>query len=302
MLEMVGDKMEEIANNVHWPYLAGTSSPTDSGGETPVSMTRPDKARDIMSAFSETTMPDEFRTDLVETINQPRTPEQCVVQGDFEATMFRLAVHDESVYASLRRVMPPGARAAIFFDKMRGRTRALLAEFDLYRQTGALRCDGTAPEAPFIAGELHKYLEQIQDNIYARSPHGTKGAAEVLVYLLQDVAGRNYDAFEGSDWGRRALPNERDHDRNLYLQLIPQSAGAESFFVLDCLETLPEQVLRPWVLQLNAIFGKLRVNAAAVPYLQKLQMLMSEERPSAGASGQKRPATGSSGSGRKRTR
>lgn len=71
-----------------------------------------------MSAFNKITLPEVFRPDLVEIARQVRKPEQCVVQGDFEATMFRLAVHDDDVYFSLSKAMPAGACAAIYFDKI----------------------------------------------------------------------------------------------------------------------------------------------------------------------------------------
>ncbi|EAS28770.3 uncharacterized protein CIMG_07516 [Coccidioides immitis RS] len=294
--EMLGDKIEEIAKKRSWPYFPGVTSPADSSNGGPESMSRPQKARDILSAFSKSAMPDEFRPDLVETINQPRTPEQCVVQGDFEATMFRLAVHDENVYSGLRKVMPSGARADIFFDKIQARIRILFAEFDLYRETGAVRRDGTALEIPVVVEELKGRLDQIQRNILARSPHGSIGAAEALIHLLREVSTRNYDAFEDADWDRPVPAGEQEEERNLYLQLIDQSGHTDSFFVLDCLEILPDLVVRQWTPQLAAIFNAIHANGASLSYLRKLQALK------AGVSGHKRPAAGLPGTDRKRTK
>ncbi|WEW60070.1 hypothetical protein PRK78_005554 [Emydomyces testavorans] len=299
--EKLGDKIEEIARNRNWPYLPGATSPTDSSGGESDSMSRPDRARDILSAFSKTTMPDEFRPDLVETINQPRTPEQCVVQGDFEATMFRLTVHDENVYSSLRKVMPSGARADIFFDKALAKIRMLFAEFDRYRQTGAVRRDGPPLEIAVVVEELQKRIEQLQHNIFTRSPHGAIGAAEALIYTLREVSTRNYDAFEDSDWGRPVPAGETEKDRNLYLQLVDQAGHADTLFVLDCLETLPEPILRQWAPQLDFIFNTVHSNGASVPYLRKLQSLKSGDQSGA-ASRQKRPAVGPGATGRKRTK
>lgn len=82
-----------------------------------------------MSAFNKITLPEDFRPDLVAIARQVRKPEQCVVQGDFEATMFRLAVHDD-VYFSLSKAMPAGACAAIYFDKILQKSQKLLSDFD----------------------------------------------------------------------------------------------------------------------------------------------------------------------------
>lgn len=305
--------MEEIAERVRWPYVAGAGSPADSGTETPAAMTRPDKARDILSCFSQTTMPGEFRPDLVETTDHPRTPEECVVQGDFEATMFRLAVHDENVYTGLRKVMPPGARAAIFFDKIQRRSAALLADFDLYCQEGTPQEDGVALEVPIVVAELRMNLEKVQQNIYARAPHGPKGAMETLVGLLRDIVNRNCDAFENARWGRRGRSGETERDRNLYTQLIGDAKEGDDFFVLDCLEVLPDSILKQCGPQLRVLYDALQTNGAPGPYLRKLQLLSAEQQAgsssssgaaAAGSSGQKRPATagGSSGGGRKRTK
>lgn len=304
---MIGDNMEEISRNVNWPYSQGTGSPASSNSDFPPSMSRSDKARDILSAFSETTLPEEFRPDLVETIGQPRTPEECVVQGDFEATMFRLAAHDENVYMGLRRAMPAGARAAIFFDKVQRRCNALLADFDRYCQTGAPRPDGTVPEIDVVVAELVKNVGLIQKNIQIRSPHGTKGATEVLVELLRNIVGRNYDAFEGNTWGRVAPPGETSEDRNLFAQLICDVSDDE-FFVLDALEVLPDETLSQWARPLDAVFDELQENGAPIPYLRKLHLIVGE-RGSETRGGSGTPpdntttsvaTTGSSGHGHKR--
>ena len=78
-------------------------------------MTRTEKVRDIFSAFNRT-LPEDTRRDLTETTEQARTAEECVVQGDFEATMFRLAMHDDGVFNSLCKAMPAGACAAIYLS------------------------------------------------------------------------------------------------------------------------------------------------------------------------------------------
>jgi hypothetical protein len=296
--------MEDIAKRVKWPYLADASSPVESGTESPTGMSRPDKARDIISAFSETTMPDEFRPELAEAVGEPRSPEECVVQGDFEATMFRLAVHDDAVYTSLRKVMPAGARAAIFFDKAQRRLKALLADFDRYRQTGAPRHDGRTLEIPFMVAELRALLQDIHRNVLIRSPLGAKAATRALMNLLHEVTNRNYDAYEKSEWDRRAPRGETADDRNLYVQLICNMD--EGLFVLDCLDCIPDTVLPQWTSQLESELEALRENGAPLPYVRKLQGLIAGERSGASsAPGRpKRPATEteSSGSGRKRTR
>ncbi|KAF3481772.1 uncharacterized protein GIQ15_04531 [Arthroderma uncinatum] len=306
MLDLIGDNMKDICQKVKWPYIPTPGTPTDMSQYNSTPMSRPEKARDLLSAFSADTMPDEFRPELVETIGQPRTPEQCVVQGDFEATMFRLAVHDESVYASLRKVMPSGARAAIFFDKIQRRIRALLVDFNQYRQKGTPRqSDRMALEVDVVAEEMRAHLRQIQKNTLSRSPRGFKGAAEALLYLLRTICQYNFDSFEASTWDRASGSDETAEDRNLYFQLIYNPVDGDDFFVLSCLELLPEEVLQQITPQLDAIFSDMQMNGAPVPYLRKLHSIIAGDvsaRAAVGAGGQKRPATSGSVSGRKRTK
>ncbi|EAU34768.1 predicted protein [Aspergillus terreus NIH2624] len=178
--------LEMVADQLNWQY---TRSEAEGG------MSRPQNVRDIMSAYRPAVLPDEFRLDLLDDAGQTRTPEQCVVQGDFEATMFRLAVHDDAVYSSLCKAMPPGARAAIYFDKMQERTRRLLADFNRYSQTGQAAGAPTM-NVREVVDELGRNVHRIRENTVARAPHGMEGAAKTLVTLLEDICNRNNDALD----------------------------------------------------------------------------------------------------------
>ncbi|KAL1968493.1 hypothetical protein VTN77DRAFT_1703 [Rasamsonia byssochlamydoides] len=298
--ELLHDRLEAVAEHLDWQYVPGTASPSGSDPENG-GMTRQDKVRDIMSAFSEI-LPEEFRRDLVETTDQRRTPEQCVVQGDFEATLFRLAVHDDNVYTSLRKAMPAGACAAIYFDKIQKRSRDLLAQFDVYRDTGRLPVGERPLDVKEVAQRLRQNVNRIQANLSVRIPYGSKGAAQALVMLLQEVSTRNIDAFEGNRWGRVAPPGEDEDDRNLYEQLIGQANEAEGLFVLDALEELPSSVLRQYLPHLNEILGKIEINRAPSPYVLKLKSLIHDAESGATTSRAKRPATGPAGGSQKRTK
>lgn len=278
-----------------------------------------------MSAFNKETIPEDFRRDLVEssaTLN-PRTPEQCVVQGDFEATIFRLAVHDDNVYNSIRKAMPAGACAAIYFDKVHQKSRNLLTQFDEYRRTGRLpptssssneRALPSLDNVSEVARELRRHVAQIRNNLAVRIPYGTKGAAEALITLLQEVSARNIDAFENNTWGRVAPPGEDDDDRNLYEQLIGQASDEDQgrgdeeggigggLFILDVLEEVPASVLEAYVSSLRDILAKVEIIPAPSSFLLKLKSLIHDAQSSRTQPRGKRPATGEAGGSHKRTR
>lgn len=299
MHELLDDDLETLASKAEWPYIPGGETGSGSSTDSGIGMSRQQKARDILSAFNEKVIPEEFRQDLFETSGLVRTPEQCVVQGDFEATMFRLAVHDDDVYSSLRKVMPAGACAVIFFDKLQKKSRRLLFDFDVYCESGKPRSNGTRLEVRVVVKELLHIVDQIESNIVTRAPHGSKGAAESLVALLTELCRRNFDALEDSNWGRQVPAGEDEDDRNLYEQLIGQTDGSNGFFILDALEYLPSPVLLEWKPRLMAALEKLERNRAPAPYIRKLQSLITESSSSSAAaaagtstSGHKRPATG----------
>jgi hypothetical protein len=267
--------------------------------------------RDIMSAFNKITLPEDFRTDLVETSATPRTPEQCVVQGDFEATFFRLAVHDDNVYSSIRKAMPAGACAAIYFDKVQQHSRHLLQHFDEFRLTGRLPSGGgrrrlqQTLEVSQVARELRQHVQKIRSNLAVRVPYGTKGAVEALITLLQDISARNIDAFENSPWGRVAPLGEDADDRNLYEQLIGSSNAnredGEELFILDVLAEVPPSVLESYLSNLFEILDKVEINRAPSPFVLRLKALIQDAQSTVTSRG-KRPATAEAGGSQKRTR
>lgn len=276
-----------------------------------------------MSAFSTTTLPEDFRPDLAErhgADDQLRTPEQCVVQGDFEATMFRLAIHDDGVYASLSKTMPMPACAAIYFDKIQEKSHKLLADFDRYCHSGQAPADGSSVDVGDVIDRLRLHAHRVKMNITTRYPHGTKGAATALISLLENVSNRNKDALEGNIWGRVSFSGEDEDQRNLFHQLIgvdgsfshsqshSQSRShydydydPNSFFILDALDILPDSELGQFVSSLRRILQRIEVNRAPKPYIRRLAALVraaeSGSREPAAAAATVTTATGAAGGG-----
>ncbi|KAL4955695.1 hypothetical protein BDW69DRAFT_112350 [Aspergillus filifer] len=267
--------LETIAERLNWPYLRAA---VEEGG-----MSRTQKVRDILSAFNTFVLPEEFRPDIVEPEDdlgkrlRKRTPEQCIVQGDFEATLFRLAVHDDSVFASLCKAMPPGACAAIYFDKVLERSRMALSAFDKYCQTlkpGAERGE-TTPNT--VLSTLRTNAMNIHRNIINRTPHGLQIAAKTLTSLLEDITSRNKDSLGNNQFGRTAFTTdsssgeEDEEDRNLYYLLIGnEEDNADDHFCLDALSDLPGEALYPFRERLEAVLRRVEVNRAPRGFIHKL--------------------------------
>lgn len=307
--DLLKGKLEAVADQLNWQYLL------EEGDERGTGMTRAEKVRDLLSAFSPTILPEDFRQDLAETTTQRRTAEQCVVQGDFEATIFRLAVHDDGVFGSLRKAMPSGACAAIYFDKVQEQAHRLLSDFDQYCATGQRPADPSSPgggivEVDQVVLSLRRLVSRIHNNITVRAPHGSEGAAKALIWILDAISARNRDPLEGQTWGRNSFHGEDEDQRNLYHLLIgSEDMGVEpdaELFVIDALETLPPSDIYQFTGLLRGIQRKIEVNRAPKVFLLRLGALVrvaeSAGAPGATGSGQKRPAAGNSGGYSKRSR
>lgn len=303
--DLLEGKLEAVANQLNWQYLR------DEGDSRTTAMTIVEKVRDVLSAFTPTILPEDFRPDIVETTTQARTAEQCVVQGDFQATIFRLAVHDEGVRSSLCKAMPAGACAAIYFDKIQDHSRRLLADFDRYCATGEIPSAPSSPgggpvQVDQVFKELRRSVSRIRSHIGLRAPYGSEGAAKALVFILDAVSSRHKDPLDGNTWGRTSFQGEDEDQRNLYLMLIgdPElnvETGAE-LFVISALEALPPSSLYQFIDELRAVRAKIEVMGAPKEFILRIGGLIRSAESAASASGQKRPAAGNSGGHSKRTR
>jgi hypothetical protein len=274
-------------------------------------MSRAYKVRDILSTFTPDVLPNEFRQQLFDRIDVVRTPAECLVHLDLEATVFRLAVNDHAVYKSLSKALPVEGRALGLFQKIAKRIRVTLTAFDEYAKNGTPSEDliGKHPSVKDVGIRLQSLVDTIRSEAQERFPHGTDRAAECLIFLLRVICNRNYDVFENNTWGRRAPREETEDDRNLFQHLILHASTARSPFVLDALRTLPEGILaQPDKReQLEEIRGLLHRHGAPLSYRRALQgiidPLTGATSPTAGPQpGQKRPAAGNNRGGQKRTK
>jgi hypothetical protein len=275
-------------------------------------MTRTEKIRDVLSAFNTKILPEDFRQDLQEKEPTTKyTAESCVVQGDLEATIFRLAVHDDSVFSSICKAMPSGACAAIYFQKLQDQIRRLLSDFDRYCATGERPADssssGGGVEVGEVVHQLRRTVSRIRSNIAIRSPHGSDGAADALVLILENIAARNKDCLDGNNWGRTSFHGEDEDQRNLHHLLIGSDdvelKADDELFLISALEDLNLSSLGSKIDALRNSLSKLEVNRAPKAYLVRLGALVRLiESGGTSGSGQKRPAAGNSGSLPKRSR
>jgi len=207
-------------------------------------MSKQDTVRDILSTFEINVLPEQYLEEQYSFITRRRTLAECLVPGELDATIFRLAMNDDDVYRALRETQPAPPCASHYYNKMRYRISALISAFDTYCTRGTpSTANGTPLEVEVVAARLLDHVRRIDKNLSMRGQDGNGEAADCLIVALYEVCVRDRDAFEGIRWRRRAKRDEREEDRNLYHQLI-RRLNEDDAFVLDVLAKLPA-----WALQ-----------------------------------------------------
>ena len=67
--ELIDDELETLANKAEWPYVPGDETASGSSTDSGAGMSRQQKARDILSAFNEKIIPEEFLWEIERSRN-----------------------------------------------------------------------------------------------------------------------------------------------------------------------------------------------------------------------------------------
>ncbi|KAI4204609.1 MAG: hypothetical protein LQ348_001268 [Seirophora lacunosa] len=230
---------------------------------------RADQVCDMLSVFDTGRLPDEFGRDFA-PVPSDEMPHNFYVPHSLAATIYRLAVRDESVFRRLRRVITHDVCANAHFSKLRARAREAFARLDSYVE------DGPTPDnnqdIPRCARSLRSIVNEICQTRNIRTSSGPLSTtvvmkvAEILVEILQEVCNRNEEAYYRIHWEREASEEEPERNRNLYAYLIddppPFSASTPSWmketFVIDRLRQMPANEWRHLIERLTTILDQIR--------------------------------------------
>lgn len=196
---------------------------------------------DILSVFDPQALPEEYLHSLPE-VSTEMPIDRLFVSGDLSATIYGLAIRDESIYDSLAEVVPPDLCARYYLRKQQGRAEAAIQDLDRFAQNGPttnIELQGIDVE------ECGRTLRRIVCNICrdhesrvlngGLEPNTKTMAPEILVEILEAVLKQNRDIY----------------GENLYDYLIGEPPAATSSeenddFVVDKLMQFPP---RDWMHQ-----------------------------------------------------
>lgn len=232
---------------------------------------------DMLSIFDRVKLPEEYLHDLPE-ISTEMPIDQLFVPGDLSATIYGLAMLDESIYYSLEKVLHRDLCTRYYLSKQRRSAREALRDLDRYE---ANRPTSDIEAQVMDVEECGRTLRRISNEIWQDhesriskgplQPETKTMAPEVLVEMLEGVVGRNRDIY----------------GENLYDFLIndpPTTTHEENGdFVIDFLRNFPYQ---DWMHQtmnerLDRIARLVRQNAPhsrhrSISYASKIEALLND--------------------------
>ena len=205
---------------------------------------------DILAGFYDrpTKTPEELKDEFGEDLSHLPSSE-VLVEGNLPATIYRMAMRDNSFYKCLREIVPHDTRAKQYYETLYIRAQEAMERLTTYATNGPVNPrDLTVPECARV---LRSLVHQMCQDKYARNAVAPLGAvvasrlAVILVRIIDRVIELNQDIYANARWNRIQPANEHPRDRNLFAYLIgnPPSPWAPDwktdFFVIDRLRRFP---------------------------------------------------------------
>ncbi|KAM3070949.1 hypothetical protein ACMFMG_009859 [Clarireedia jacksonii] len=220
-----------------------------------ITRSRRKAVRDIMSTFHHDTVAEEYRPDIFDFALYSH---EVLAPYDLEATLSKLLIHDDDTFQKFESIVSQERCDTEYFRKMGQKVFGALDKLDEFESTGKLS-DWTAMgpysntkfqhDVPWCARTLVELVDLIRDNLQWRKGMSYESqtlAAALLIQILEAIVFRNTELYTNIDWVRQRPHGEPSTHRNLYLNLLgSQSENGRGEFILDALESLPEEATAP---------------------------------------------------------
>ena len=249
LYDRIGERLSSL------PELLNGSRGSESDNEEEITA-RKAAVRDMLSVFDREALPEEYLHNIPD-IPADTPIDRLFIPGDLGATIYRLAVRDESIYATLDRILHRDICARYYLMKQLRRARQAMLDLDRYADNGpssnSLVHDMDVKEC---GRTLHRIVWEVCQDRESRISKGPLKletrtmAPEVLIEILEGVCDHNRDI----------------DSENLYAYLIsepPRPATPEERrdFVIDQLRDFPPNEWKHLTERLNGIAEYVRQNA-----------------------------------------
>lgn len=249
------------------------------------------EVRDIISSFSRTTLPSEFKPHLYSRIHAEqslRPSTEWTLPADLEGTLMQWGVHHEGCREFLSQCQPAEVRAILFFQKAKRRLdiefRAYddLPLMDSHGETVDLSPSRERAEVRNIAERLREIIAAFMVDQEERQVQGDSvSRLRPLVETLRRVCS---DADGGPESRRTRRLSGSQSGGSLFQELILRPGPNEGHFMLDLLDRFGTDALRAFREDLEAIGERLQEHNAPLAYRSKFQNILSRlTTPTTGA-------------------
>jgi hypothetical protein len=238
---------------------------------------------DMCSCFEpQEALPGEFRYP-----ESPLTSELSKKYQELTELFAQYANRDVSFYLQMRKIIDPDFESRRFFEKIDKRITQTFDALDEYIAKGPYNRSQGPPrfDVSSCAQKLTALVKAIDDfyQRHADVEDVAVRAAAALVTILDRVTDRDENAYEGITWSVME-PLSDPVQSNLYVALIGAPSVEDPPFVLDALESLPqEDVYRNHLEVLQDIERKLTDSHAPTPYMNLFRNVVYENRKRPGS-------------------
>jgi hypothetical protein len=245
-----------------------------------------DEVANMMSCFEPTgLLPAEFKSEDTRELS-----EQSRLYREIRTIIVEHALRYPAFFMQLQEKCPPEFQVKVFFEKINKRIDGAFNALDEYIENGPTNQRSESLDvvscAARIKGLVGKIEEYRDDSLMSEAGERREDteierlAAVAYVRILEEVTGRNYDAYADNT--------------NLFVCLIGPASEEQGFFVVDHLKDMAPQIIRHHGVDLGDIENRLRSTPLTPPaYLDAFRTLIQDSR--------KRAASQSGGGSAKRT-
>ncbi|PSN60365.1 hypothetical protein BS50DRAFT_640119 [Corynespora cassiicola Philippines] len=284
--KMIGEMgMENVARGLAWPLQDGL--PEEENDVV-------DEIAEILSVFEPSdALPAEFKKP-----ESPTLSERAYKYHEFKEIITQHALRNPGLFIRLQSVITLSFRGHVFFEKISGRVARAFKALENYIANGPTNAPFEAHDVVSCASKLKALVQSIADyyDQHDEDEPDTKNvanrAAGALISILDGVANRNFDAYANITWG--AIPPADYRDANLFTHLICKPDVGGKLFVLDVLQSLPQDdVLRGHGEDIHNLGDKLAKPFVPAEYLNTFRSISQGNRKRAasevGGGSAKRP-------------
>jgi hypothetical protein len=273
-VDILNDKgLESVADDLKWVLQKGDLPSNQDEMK--------DEITDMLSVFEpQEALPGEFKTP-----ESPLTSERSRKYQEFAKLLSDYAIRDPGVFLQIRDIIDPSFQRRVFFQKIESRISRTFHALDEYIAHGPMNAspDALRFDVPNCAMRLRALVDAIDEFCLQQDKDGPDArsvavrAAAALITILDHVVDRNVNSYENIKWGLETPSDPVEN--NLFVALIGSSSEGDSLFVIDTLQSLPqEDVLRNHWEILQSIEKKLADSETPSSYENAFRRFVHDSR------------------------